>query len=285
VYKILTRGFCVLKDEIRQVLEGSCNLIPLKIVSSECVKLADDFIPELIDTLASRMDPNAVCSISGLCNSAYIDELLGEMKELVPKKASSVDLSTDSCPKCSYFMGKVVGYFRKMKEEDLKNKMLEACGHLDSYSDGCRMAVIEDFDTIFSHVQNDMDPDEICGLIGLCQLSSIHKVGDTAYSTGIAVWTPPAGVSDDDLECDFCKQLTEYVRKWLVADTTKVEFADIVKGLCRQTGKYRQECLDIARQYGKPLYQMLIDVMDPEEVCERIGVCPNKDGVKRIAVS
>ncbi len=44
-------------DEIRQVFEGSCDLIPIKSVARECEKLADDFIPELVEALASQMNP------------------------------------------------------------------------------------------------------------------------------------------------------------------------------------------------------------------------------------
>lgn len=57
--------------------------MPLKVIKTECKKLADDFIPELVDTLASEMDPNVVCTVSGLCNNARIDKLLMENKEKV----------------------------------------------------------------------------------------------------------------------------------------------------------------------------------------------------------
>lgn len=45
-------------DELKQVFEGSCNLIPIKVVRKECSKLADDFIPELVETLSSEMNPD-----------------------------------------------------------------------------------------------------------------------------------------------------------------------------------------------------------------------------------
>lgn len=44
-------------EEIREVFDGSCDLIPLKVVKKECKRLADDFIPELVETLASEMNP------------------------------------------------------------------------------------------------------------------------------------------------------------------------------------------------------------------------------------
>lgn len=47
-------------DEIRQVFEGSCDLIPIKVVASECRKMADNFIPELVEALASEMNPQVI---------------------------------------------------------------------------------------------------------------------------------------------------------------------------------------------------------------------------------
>lgn len=43
--------------DLKAVFEGSCNLIPLKPVKKECIRLADDFVPELVEALSSQMNP------------------------------------------------------------------------------------------------------------------------------------------------------------------------------------------------------------------------------------
>lgn len=58
------------------MFEGSCRLIPLQEIVKECITLADEFIPELIETLASQMNPQIVCATAGLCNSVRVDRLL-----------------------------------------------------------------------------------------------------------------------------------------------------------------------------------------------------------------
>lgn len=45
-------------EELKEVFEGSCNLIPIKIVKKECCTLADNFIPELVEALSSQMNPD-----------------------------------------------------------------------------------------------------------------------------------------------------------------------------------------------------------------------------------
>lgn len=43
--------------DLKAVFEGTCHLIPIKPVQKECDKLADDFVPELIEALSSQMNP------------------------------------------------------------------------------------------------------------------------------------------------------------------------------------------------------------------------------------
>ncbi|CAH2207584.1 jg22403, partial [Pararge aegeria aegeria] len=57
-------------EEIKDIFEGGCKLIPIKSVTQECIKIADDYVPEFVETLASEMSSGAVCSVVGLCNNA-----------------------------------------------------------------------------------------------------------------------------------------------------------------------------------------------------------------------
>lgn len=276
------------QDELRQVLEGSCNLIPLKLVSKECRELADDFIPELIDALTSRMDPQMVCHVSGLCNSVRIDEMLGEMKEIDgPQVVKPLDPSNfDTCPKCEYVMSQYTNTLKRLAKKDLRVRLLDICGYLGSYSESCRAGVNHELDAIYDYIQKDMKPKDLCSLIGLCQESTLHRVrltgsGQNAASTNVRVWQPPK-TKDDDLECDFCKQLVESVRQWLVANNTQEEFQQVLEGLCKQTGKFKGECLSLAQQYGEQIYNTLVEGLDGNEICKTIGVCPA--GLRRVQV-
>jgi saposin len=53
------------QSDLKAVFEGSCQLIPIKLIANECIKLADQFVPELVETLASEMNPDTVCSVAG----------------------------------------------------------------------------------------------------------------------------------------------------------------------------------------------------------------------------
>ena len=53
------------QEELKEVFEGSCQLIPIKIIREECITLSDEFVVELVETLASEMNPDTVCSVAG----------------------------------------------------------------------------------------------------------------------------------------------------------------------------------------------------------------------------
>ena len=48
-------------------------MIPIKIIREECITLSDEFVVELVETLASEMNPDTVCSVAGTyASSSYI---------------------------------------------------------------------------------------------------------------------------------------------------------------------------------------------------------------------
>lgn len=90
------------QEEIREVFDGSCRLIPIKLIADECVDIANDFIPELIDTLASQMNPQLVCATAGLCNSARVDKLISENQVCEVKVYKCLNILLELCIFCVY---------------------------------------------------------------------------------------------------------------------------------------------------------------------------------------
>lgn len=78
------------QEDLKDVFEGSCKLVHIKPIVQECIKIVDEFIPELVETLASQMNPSVVCSVAGLCNNAYIDKLFAEYSTSMKVSFNSV---------------------------------------------------------------------------------------------------------------------------------------------------------------------------------------------------
>lgn len=73
------------QQDLKDVFEGSCKLMHIEPVVNECIKIVDEYIPELVETLSSQMNPSVVCTVAGLCNSAHIDKLLHQYGESMTK--------------------------------------------------------------------------------------------------------------------------------------------------------------------------------------------------------
>jgi saposin len=262
------------QDELRQVFEGSCNLIPVKVIAKECDKLVDDFIPELIETLASQMEPNAVCSVAGLCNNARIDKLLDEMPKAETSEKLDVDSNKLSCGNC-YKVGKEIEErFLSKNRDEILDDMLDVCGRLSSLSDGCSSIILTYFNEIYDHMKENFNSKVICHMSGVCSANYHKHENDESAELEIR---PLAGVGhvkvSDDIPCELCEQLMHHMRDLLVANTTESEFKEVLDGLCKQTKTFATECLSLVDQYYDIIYQTLVNELDAKAACTMIGVC------------
>lgn len=161
------------QEELKEVFEGSCKLIPLKVISKECCKMADDFIPDLVDALASQMNPDVVCSVAGLCNNARIDKLLAE-KTARDKKLGLADDTKVNEPKaldcngCHSVAGKMESGFNGLSRDQVLEGMMRICGRASSFSDMCANIVLSYFNDIYEVLKRDLTSDNVCHMSGVC---------------------------------------------------------------------------------------------------------------------
>ncbi|KAH9634737.1 hypothetical protein HF086_017520 [Spodoptera exigua] len=245
------------QEELKEVFEGSCKLIPIKVVASECMRLADDFVPELVETLASQMNPQQVCSVAGLCNSARIDDMLDEFSNDDLSDGSDDDdaicLNTQlnlrvECNHCQSTVGVLRKKFDATSYDDFLVGLLQMCGKMDSLSDSCSMLVFKYYENILEALKKDLNGESVCHLSGQCT----------------------------DVPCELCEQLVKHLRDVLVANTTEIEFFKVFIGICKQTGNFKDECLHLAEQYYHIIYKYLVEELNSKEICAMLGVCGNK---------
>uniref|UniRef100_A0A1B0DJP1 Saposin n=1 Tax=Phlebotomus papatasi TaxID=29031 RepID=A0A1B0DJP1_PHLPP len=264
------------QSDLKAVFEGSCNLIPVKLVRKECVKMADDFVPELVEALASQMNPQMVCSVAGLCNNANIDKLLemeqssSEVDELVPR-VESEDADDFTCDRCNKIAGEIAKKFTDADRDTVLENMLLYCGKMSSFSDACSSIVLSYFNEIYDHMVKNFNKDSICHISGVCS-NKFHSHPDIVEIRPMAnVGVVPV---KDDIPCELCEQLVRHLRDVLIANTTEDEFKMVLEGLCKQTGGFSGECLSIVDQYYDNIYNTLVNELDEKGACFLIGICP-----------
>lgn len=276
------------QQELKDVFEGSCKLIHIDPIVKECIKIVDQFIPELVETLASQMNPSVVCSVAGLCNNAHFDKLLSQYPTLTKKniiKTKSVflkndELEPDECSKCYTIAKYMENKLRHTSRDAMLLQFLYTCGKFGSYSDSCSAIIITHFNAIYDHLQNNFNADSICHLSGQCS-DKYHKHEDTIDAVPKVEITPLSSVGmvevEDDLPCKLCEQLVSHLKDLLVANTTETEFKQVLLGLCKQTKSFADECKAIVDEYYEQIYEYLTKGLNSNFVCQLSGICPGPD--------
>lgn len=238
------------QEEIKEVFEGSCALIPIKIIADECKKLVDEFIPELIEMLASRMDPNMVCTVAGLCNS-------GLSKELSAKEIASIFFNSKNyCNDCKNIFNTVKSIFEKIPENEMKDMLLKVCNQLPE-SDKCEALIQEYLPMIYSYITN-MDSAAVCEMIGECTQNKIDKKFNKYQ---------------DNMTCEFCEAMVQHLRDLILTNTTKEEFRTALLNLCSLFKSFASECKQLVNDYYDMFYDLLNQVLNPQTLCTYIGLC------------
>ncbi|KAK3891987.1 hypothetical protein Pcinc_004153 [Petrolisthes cinctipes] len=258
------------QELIREVFDGSCNLIPIKLIRHECLHLANDFIPELIDALASQMNPQVVCATAGLCNSLRVDRLILEYKRahaiesnaIIRRPAVQTPQPGD-CEACKDFIARTIRLVKTHSRAELMDRLFAICGRLGSVSDGCMALVEANFDGIYNFLTEQLTPDDFCDLVEMCE-TRMHDLENYQRAP-----LPQTG----DEPCDFCVAIVQHWRDVLTANTTELEFKQILDGLCHQMGSFSQNCLSLVDEYYLPLYNILMAEIHPKDVCEAVGLC------------
>ncbi|XP_076239363.1 prosaposin isoform X2 [Calliopsis andreniformis] len=271
------------EQDLKNVFEGSCKLIHVQPIVKECITIVDQYIPELVETVASQMNPSVVCTVAGLCNSAHIDKLLAENGQSTSKnyelKAVSLakdELEPDECSKCFTVATHMEIKFNATPRNELLQQLLNLCSDLGTFSDACAAVTLTYFDTIQGHLKENFKAKNICHLSGQCSGKfHVHEDADTGLNVQIEPLST-VGVVDmnDDLPCKLCEQLVGHLRDLLVANTTETEFEQVLDGLCKQTKSFVNECTSIVDEYYPQIYEYLTKGLNGNAVCKMAGLCP-----------
>ncbi|KAJ3665487.1 hypothetical protein Zmor_000980 [Zophobas morio] len=257
------------QELIKEVFEGSCALLHFKTIVKECDRIVDEFTPELIETLASEMDPQVVCSVAGLCNSERVHKLIEEEKAATNQNAKTVG----TCNGCHTVVGLLENKFDKMSRDEFLQGLLQACRKTGSLSDGCSNIIITYFNEIYNHMKDNFNPNDFCLMTGECS-AKFHTHTNVEITPISHIGYVPVEGQQDDLPCELCEQLVSHLRDLLVANTTEDEFKLVLEGLCKQTKSFKDQCLSLVDEYYTVVYNFLVSELDSNVICTMIGICP-----------
>jgi len=233
------------QEELLEVFEGSCKLIPIKVIRKECYSLTDKYIPQLVETISSELNPDSVCSVTGLCNSDRIDDMLGD-----------IHLKNGTCTTCQDQMSPAQRTLVSMSDADLEDKLVGLCRYTDSYSDACIYTVMSDLPTLRAMLQSLVSPD-VCTK-SLCLSKDIVNLSQQSEGIGFT----------------FCTKLVQHWLDVYASNSTLEHLKEHLEGLCdRLEESYSVKCKRIVDHYYEPISES-IERLDANKVCSAIGLTP-----------
>ncbi|RZF38999.1 hypothetical protein LSTR_LSTR003742 [Laodelphax striatellus] len=268
------------QEELKEVFEGSCNLIPVKIARKECIKVVDEFIPELVEALSSQMNPQIVCATAGLCNNAKMDLLYekGKKEEMEEQqKSKAVDLpiermfpvipttavygnseavnrATEACELCELFL-----HFTQQQitlpasEEEIKKVVGEVCLKMaSSVANECSKFVAAYGDAFIALLAQRIDPSEVCPKIGAC-VQLIDNVKPT---------------------CPMCMLAIRALEDTVVNNKTEQSIKNGLENLCKHLGtEMRKDCERFVNTFSEDIMNAVMADFTEKEVCAYLKMC------------
>lgn len=86
--------------------------------------------------------------------------------------------------------------------------------------------------------------------------------------------------------CTFCEYVLHYIQVELSTPTTEDKVKDLVNNVCDRLGHtLRGECHNFIDMYGDAVIALLVQGLNPREVCPKLSMCPaNHDNFDDVGI-
>ncbi|XP_052262832.1 uncharacterized protein LOC127866386 isoform X2 [Dreissena polymorpha] len=267
-------------DEIKQAMDKLCTDLPSSL-SGFCQTFVDTYLQQAIDLLVKEIDINTICAELGLCNgvssavkpASLLSAVLSPLNTLPIqlKKENTVHLlkaaplvGDDKCTLCVEFA--------KLVDQELQNNQTQAfikkvlkdvCASLpDSLRDECSRLVEENYQLVIDFILLNYDPNIICKMIGICPA---HKV-TPVQSTVTEVKSGPI--------CGLCELIIQELDSILKGNKSEASIKAALEQVCSLLpDTLSTECKQFVDQYAQQIIDLLLQEIDPDQICKLIGLC------------
>ncbi|XP_042289670.1 prosaposin isoform X1 [Thunnus maccoyii] len=285
-------------DTLIANIESQCDLLGPGL-SAMCKQYVSQYGTLVVQQLMSmEQQPKEICVHAGFCDemkkSVPMLKLLPAMKvvpaaKLVPAvkvvpavklvPATKVESATDksakpmvrvrdspTCAICEFVMKQLESMLQdQATEEEVIKAVEKVCGLLPSSLSGQCKDLIETYgQAIIELLVQQADPKTVCTVLALCndaRRAYVPALDQTRFKAG--------GY------CDVCKMAVTYIDGILEKNATEAEIEEAVRKVCSfLPDSLQSECDQLVEQYEPMLVQLLLQMLDPDFVCMKVGACP-----------
>uniref|UniRef100_A0A8C1LS53 Prosaposin n=1 Tax=Cyprinus carpio TaxID=7962 RepID=A0A8C1LS53_CYPCA len=233
-------------------VESQCDLLGPG-MSDMCKEYISQYGPLVFQQLMS-MQAKDICSRAGFCSTQNKSV---RMEKLMPAKSIPAHIAS---------------HLKRLYVtlcEEIVQAVETICDILPStLTPQCKDLIETYGQAIIELLVQEADPKTICTFLALCNgVSHVSVMDKQRFEAG--------GF------CDVCKMAVRYVDGILEQNATQAEIEDAVLKVCNfLPDAVRDECNQLIEQYEPLLVQLLLQTLDPDFVCMKLGACP--EAVQRL---
>jgi len=276
--------------EVEQLIDTAiCSI--LGSLEQECKSLIHEFLPEIMEILASYYDPNMICQSLGVC-----EQTLGQLKNFLlfqrlqkmPLYSAAKQSSVETCIMCKAFMLEIQNLDRN---KDVQSKVSEViktklCPLLGALKDACQTTVDLYGPELFELLATELDPSTRCRSLGFCAPTTTVDSQPMAKLTPakepireqsenkqpMAVLSPAK--KSNDVECTVCQYIIAEVKSMISTNATEEEIKAALEKVCDYfPSSIRPDCINFIDTYGQAVIELLLSELDPQQICAELGLC------------
>ncbi|XP_044069252.1 prosaposin isoform X2 [Siniperca chuatsi] len=282
-------------DSLIENIENQCDLLGPGL-SAMCKEYVGQYGTLVVEQLMS-MQPKDICVHAGFCTDMKksVPMLKLQDAKTVPaakavpalklfpaaKMESATDKSTKpmvrvrdspTCAICEFVMKQLETMLEdQATEEEVIQAVEKVCTFLPStLSAQCKDLVETYGEAIIQLLVQQADPKTVCTVLALCNGASrayVPALDQTRYKAG--------GY------CEVCKMAVGYIDGILEKNATEAQIEEAVRKVCSfLPDSFQTECDQMIEQYEPILVQLLLQMLDPDFVCMKVGACP--EAVRRL---
>nr|XP_019949387.1 PREDICTED: prosaposin isoform X1 [Paralichthys olivaceus] len=275
-------------DSLIENIENQCDLLGPGI-SEICKQYVSNYGPLVVEQLMSmEQQPKDICVHAGFCTAALkksfpmlklqaaktvsTAKTVPALKMVPATKMESAKSpmvrvkESPTCAICEFVMKQLEEMLQDQKtEEEVLQAVEKVCTILPSTLTAQCKDLIETYgQAIIELLVQQADPKTVCTVLALCNDAS------RAYVPALDQIRFKAGGY-----CKVCETAITYIDKILEKNATEEQIKEAVRKVCSfLPDSFKTECDQMIVQYEPMLVQLLLQMLDPEFVCMKLGACP-----------